>query len=156
MSLLCFTFLACYRCFLFYDNILNNISSRYCCIGGHELSKTTGNAGGRIACGKHAHLIVNSISLRHSLYKILTIQCETLFCYCFIGCNNLSKFEIPFSPLKLLYWLYGSHPFPICCRYYWFARINHYSQLPGYMKLEMYVMVCQSFRRINKIHLLLV
>ena len=23
------------------------------CVGGHELSKTTGNAGGRVACGKH-------------------------------------------------------------------------------------------------------
>jgi hypothetical protein len=117
MSLLCFSFLTCYRCFVFYDNILNIASSRYCCVGGHELSKTTG---GRIACGKHTHSIVNPIFSRHSLYninkmavmlkikvqniirEILTIQCETLFIYCFVGSNNLTKFEILFTPLKSL------------------------------------------------------
>jgi hypothetical protein len=67
MSLLCFSFLTCYKCFVFYDNILNIASSRYCCVGGHELSKTIG---GRIACGKHTHSIVNPIFLRHSLYNI--------------------------------------------------------------------------------------
>lgn len=27
-------------------------SSSFSCVGGHELSKSTGNAGGRVACGK--------------------------------------------------------------------------------------------------------
>lgn len=28
----------------------------FCVIGGHELSKTTGNAGARVGCGNYLHL----------------------------------------------------------------------------------------------------
>jgi hypothetical protein len=70
MTQLFFTFITCYSCFLFYDNILHNISSRYCCIGGHELSKTTGNAGGRVACGKHTHFDSKFCFFKHWLCGI--------------------------------------------------------------------------------------
>lgn len=63
----------------------------YCVLiypGGHELSKTTGNAGGRVACGKHSQLIFDmlcniEIVLGHYQQKIIII----------LGCDAIHQYE---------------------------------------------------------------